>query len=130
VLAGWLAFGTAPRLAGAFFLTGGLALGIVRFAALGLAVSSLIRSAESAGPIANASYLPIAIVSGIFDPTMGLPHWLSHAAGVLPVKALAQILEDAYPPAAHAFPAWDLVILLAWAAAGAGVAAWRLRWQP
>jgi hypothetical protein len=70
----------------------------VCFAALGLAVSSLIRSAESAGPIANASYLPIAIVSGIFDPTMGLPHWLSYAADVLPVKALAQVLEDAYPP--------------------------------
>jgi ABC-2 type transport system permease protein len=129
-LAGWLAFGTAPRLAGLAFLAGGLALGIICFAALGLAVSSLIKSAESAGPIANASYLPIAIISGIFDPTMGLPHWLSHAASALPVKALAQVLADAYTPAVHSFPAWDLVILLAWAAGGAGVAAWRFRWQP
>ena len=49
-LAGWLAFGTAPRLDGVFLLGCGLALGIVCFAALGLAVSSVIKSAESASP--------------------------------------------------------------------------------
>ncbi|HYZ57961.1 MAG TPA: ABC transporter permease [Streptosporangiaceae bacterium] len=129
-LAGWLVFGAAPRLAGIFFLTAGLGLGIICFAALGLAVSSVIKSAESASPITNVSYLPIAIVSGIFNPTMGVPRWLSHAASALPVKALAQVLEDAYTPATHSFPAWDLVILLAWAAGGAAIAAWRFRWQP
>ena len=69
-------------------------------------------------------------MSGIFDPTMSVRHWLSHAASALPVKALAQVLADAYIPAVHSFPAWDLVILLAWAAAGAGCTAWRFRWQP
>jgi ABC-2 type transport system permease protein len=127
---GWLAFGTVPRLGGMFILASGLALGIVCFAALGLAVSSLIKSAESASPITNASYLPIAMISGIFDPTIGIPHWLSGAAGALPIKALAQVLEDAYTPAAHAFPAVDLAILLAWAVAGAALAAWRFRRQP
>ena len=115
---GWLAFGTVPRLGGMFVLASGLALGIVCFAALGLAVSSLIKSAESASPITNASYLPIAMISGIFDPAIGIPHWLSGAAGALPIKALAEVLEDAYTPAAHAFPAADLSILLGWAVAG------------
>ena len=129
-VAGWLVFGTAPRLDGLFLLAAGLALGIVCFAALGLAVSSLIRSAESATPITNASYLPIAMISGIFDPTIGLPGWLSSAAGALPVKALAQVLEDAYAPGRYAFPAPALGILLAWAVAGAALAVWRFRRQP
>ena len=128
--AGWLAFGTVPRLNGLFLLAVGLALGIVCFAALGLAVSSLIKNAESATPITNASYLPIAMISGIFDPTIGLPHWLSSAAGVLPIKALAQVLEDAYTPGRYAFPGPALGILLAWAVAGAALAIWRFRRQP
>ena len=103
-LAGWLAFGTAPRLDGMFLLGFGLALGIVCFAALGLAVSSLIKSAESASPITNAIYLPVVMISGIFDPTIGLPRWMSAGASALPIKALAEVLEDAYTPAAHAFP--------------------------
>jgi ABC-2 type transport system permease protein len=129
-LAGWLAFGTAPRLDGMFLLGFGLALGIVCFAALGLAVSSLIKSAESAGPITNAIYLPIVMISGIFDPTIGIPRWMSAGAGALPIKALAEVLEDAYTPAAHAFPAVALVTLLAWAVAAAAFTAWRFRWQP
>ena len=128
-LVGWLAFGTVPELGGLFLLGCGLALGIVCFAALGLAVSSLIRSAESASPITNASYLPIAMISGIFDPTIGIPRWLSSAAGLLPIKALAQVLEDAYTPARFVFPGADLIILLAWAVAGASLAAWRFRRQ-
>jgi ABC-type multidrug transport system permease subunit len=99
------------------------------WAASGLAVSSLIKSAESASPITNASYLPIAMISGIFDPTIGIPHWLSGAAGALPIKALAQVLEDGYTPAAHTFPAADLSILLAWAVAGGALTSWRFRRQ-
>ena len=128
-VAGWLAFGTAPRLSGLFLLACGLALGIVCFAALGLAVSSLIGSAESASPITNASYLPIAMISGIFDPTIGIPRWLAGAAALLPIKALAQVLEDAYTPAHHAFPGPELAVLAGWAVAGAALASWRFRHQ-
>jgi len=39
------------------------------------------------------------------------------------------VLEDAYTPAAHTFPAADLSILLAWAVAGGALAAWRFRRQ-
>jgi ABC-2 type transport system permease protein len=127
-LLGWAAFGTAPRPDGLAELAGGLFLGVVCFGALGLVLSSVARSAESASPIANASYLPVAIMSGIFDPTFTVPHWLSVLVGLLPVRALAQILQQGYTPAAHA-PLEDLVVLLAWAAAGTGCAVWRFRWQ-
>ena len=127
-LIGWLVFGAAPRPGELLALASGLVLGIVCFAALGLAISSVITSAESAGPVAYASFLPIAIVSGVFDPTFsGLPGWLSHLVAAFPVKPLAQVLQNAY--AARPFSAWDLLNLGLWAAAGACVAAWRFRWH-
>jgi ABC-2 type transport system permease protein len=127
-LVGALAFGAVPRPGGLLELAGGLLLGIVCFASLGLAISSVITSAESAGPVAYASFLPIAIISGVFDPTFsGLPGWLSHLVAAFPVKPLAQILENAY--AVRPFSPWDLVILGLWTAAGASFTAWRFRWH-
>jgi ABC-2 type transport system permease protein len=127
-LIGWLAFGAGPRTGELLGLAGGLGLGTVCFAALGLAVSSVITSAESAGPVAYASFLPIAIISGVFDPTFsGLPPWLSRVVAIFPVKALAEVLRNSY--AVRPFPAWDLVNLALWAAAGGAFAVWRFRWH-
>ena len=98
------------------------------FATLGLAISSVITSAESAGPVAYASFLPIAIISGVFDPTFsGLPQWLSRVVAAFPVKALAQLLQGAYT--ARPFPAWDLANLALWTAVGVCFVAWRFRWN-
>jgi hypothetical protein len=93
-----------------------------------VALRSVARSAESAAPIANASYLPIAIRSGIFDPTFSVPRWLSAVVGLLPVRPLAQILEQGYTPVEHASIA-DPFVLLAWTAVGCALAGWRFRWH-
>src|SRR5208282_5476729 len=125
---GWLAFGAVPRPGELLALAGGLVLGTVCFATLGLAISSVITSAESAGPVAYASFLPIAIISGVFDPTFsGLPQWLSRLVAAFPVKALAQVMQGAYT--VRPFPAWDLANLALWTAAGATFAVWRFRWH-
>ena len=128
VAIGAFAFGAVPRASGLPEIAGGLFLGVVCFGALGLALSSVARSAESASPIANASYLPLAIMSGIFDPTFSVPHWLSTVVGLFPVRALAQILQQGYTPAEHA-PLSDLFVLLAWTAAAISFAVWRFRWH-
>jgi len=125
---GVIVFHAVPRTGGLPELAGGLALGVLCFGALGLALSAVVRSAESASPIANFSYLPLAIMSGIFDPTFALPHWLSTVVGFFPVRALAQILQQAYTPVAHA-PLCDVFVLLAWAVAGCALTAWRFRWH-
>jgi ABC-2 type transport system permease protein len=127
-LTGWLAFGAAPRFGGLPTLAGGLCLGIVCFAVLGLAISSVITSAESAGPVAYATFLPIAIISGVFDPTFsGLPRWLSQVVALFPVKALAQLLQGAY--VTRPWSGVDLANLGLWTAVGCGVAVWRFRWN-
>ena len=125
---GAIAFHAAPRISGLPEIAGGLVLGVCCFGALGVALSSLARSAESAAPIANASYLPIAIMSGIFDPTFSVPGWLSAIVALLPVRALAQILEQGYTPVEHA-PVTDFFVLLAWTGIGCALAAWRFRWH-
>jgi ABC-2 type transport system permease protein len=125
---GALAFGAVPRTSGLPEIAGGLLLGVACFGALGLALASVAGSAESASPIANASYLPLAIMSGIFDPTFPVPHWLSAAVGLFPVRALAQILQQGYTPVEHA-PVTDLFVLLAWTAGAGAFAAWRFRWH-
>jgi ABC-2 type transport system permease protein len=125
---GALAFGAVPRAGELLALAGALVLGIACFASLGLAISSVITSAESAGPVAYASFLPIAIVSGVFDPTFsGLPRWLSRIVAAFPVKPFAAVLRHAY--ALRPFTAWDLASLGLWTAAGAAVTAWRFRWH-
>ena len=127
-LIGWLAFGASPRPGGLPALAAGLTLGIVCFATLGLAISSIITSAEWAGPVAYASFLPIAIISGVFDPTFsGLPQWLSRAVDAFPVKALAQLMQGAYTVAP--LPGLGPGQPRAWTAAGAGFVAWRFRWH-
>ncbi len=124
---GALAFGAVPRASGLPELALGLLLGVLCFGALGVALGSVAGSAESATPVASASYLPLAIMSGIFDPTFPVPRVLSAAVGFFPVRALAQILQQAYTPVEHP-PLTDWAVLLAWMAAGAGVSAWRFRW--
>jgi hypothetical protein len=80
--------------------------------------------AEIAG--GHASCLPVAIMSGIVDPTVSVPRWLSAAVGLLPVRALAQILQQGYAPVEHALLS-DLLVLAGWAAGGCALAVWRFR---
>jgi ABC-2 type transport system permease protein len=130
MLLGLVLYRVTPRAGETLLLTLGLLIGVTCFAALGLALSTVIRNADVASPIVNVTYLPVAIISGVFDPSMTLPGWLSRAVGFLPIKPLAVILEDTYTPAAHPFPASDLIVLAAWSVAGIAIALRWFRWQP
>ena len=125
---GAVAFHAVPRASGLPEIAGGLVLGVVCFGALGLALSSVARSAESASPIANASYLPIAIMSGIFDPTFSVPRWLSAVVACSRSAPSPRSSQQGYTPVEHA-SLTDLFVLLAWTAAGCAFAAWRFRWH-
>jgi uncharacterized membrane protein YgdD (TMEM256/DUF423 family) len=70
----------------------------------------------------------MAIMSGIVDPTFSVPRWLPAAAGLLPVRALAQIRRKGYIPVEHG-PVGGLLVLAGWAAGGCALAVWRFRWN-
>lgn len=126
---GWLVFGAAPRPDRLAVLALTAIVGVVCFAALGLAVSAAIPSADSAGPITNGTYLPLALISGVFGGPQELPGWLDRAASAFPIKALADGLRAAYDPAASQ-PLGALIVLCIWATLGMMLARRYFRWQP
>jgi ABC-2 type transport system permease protein len=51
-------------------------VGAVTFCCLGYALSTAIRSADSAQPMVQAIMLPLYFISGVFIPNVSLPRWL------------------------------------------------------
>jgi ABC-2 type transport system permease protein len=118
-----------PRLLPAAVVT--VSLGAMCLAALGLAVTSLVRNADQAMPVAQLTFLPISFISGIFYPLEGAPSWLIHLAEVFPLYHLAQAFGACFQPqTAGAGFAWGhLAVLVLWTAVGLRVAAKRFRWE-
>jgi ABC-type multidrug transport system permease subunit len=127
---GRLAFGIAPRTGGLPALLGSLALGVVCFAALGIAVSALIPRADAAGAITNGTYLPLALVSGTFSTGVTLPGWLDHVVSAFPIKALTDSLRAGYDPASHGPSAGSVLVLASWTIIGIVLAHRYFRWEP
>jgi ABC-2 type transport system permease protein len=107
-------------------------VGAVTFCCLGYALSTAIRSADSAQPMVQAIMLPLYFISGVFIPNVNLPRWLRDVARVFPVEHLAAGLRHGFDPAAHgAGIVWtDLGVLALWAVAGLAIALTRFTWTP
>jgi ABC-2 type transport system permease protein len=107
-------------------------VGAASFAALGFALTTVIRGADSAQPIVAAITLPLYLISGIFLATTLLPSWLLNVASVFPVRPFQQALLAAYNPysAGTGFAVHDLLVMAAWGLAGLLVAIRRFRWTP
>lgn len=107
-----------------------LVLGVSCFAALGLAVTAAIKRADAAGPVTNATYIPLAIISGTFSYNLTLPHWLNQIAGLFPIKAFTDALKACYDPVQHPGMVGALSVLTVWTVVGVALA-WRyFRWNP
>jgi ABC-2 type transport system permease protein len=89
-------------------------------AALGIAATGLIRSAESAGAVTSALVLPLTFISGVWGEFGGLPPWLHHIAQAFPIQHLANALQVAFDPrtAGPGISGGDLLALLGWLAVG------------
>jgi ABC-2 type transport system permease protein len=107
-----------------------LGLGIACFAALGVAISAVIPTADAAGAITNGTYLPLAMVSGMFSASLQLPGALDAIIGAFPLNALADGLRSAYDPAEHGLPVADTTVLLIWSILGITLARRFFRWSP
>lgn len=125
-----IAFDTAPRLDAAALLGASIIFGVVCFAALGLAVSAAIPTADAAGPITNGTYVPLAIISGTFSADLHLPSWLDSIVSALPVRAFTDTLRAAYSPQTHGDTAGDFLVLALWAVLGIVLALRFFRWNP
>jgi ABC-2 type transport system permease protein len=109
-----------------------VAVGAASFCCLAFAVSSVIRSEDSAQPVIQAMILPLYFISGVFVPNSQLSGTLRDIADVFPVSHLNRALFAAFDPATSGagISGHDLLILAAWGAAGLVVALWRFSWSP
>ncbi len=110
-------------------LTFVILLGAAAFAALGIAITTAVRTAEGSSAVVNAIYLPMAFISGVFFSTAEMPAFLEAISEVLPLTYFLDLIrasfmegEDFAPSAVAAVVVWGLV--------GLGVALRRFRWEP
>jgi ABC-2 type transport system permease protein len=129
IAVGWVAFGTHVQHAISLALA--LLLAIATFTALGLALTSVIKSAEGSSAVVNAIYLPAAFISGAFFSSHSFPSFLRAIADVLPLVYVIQVIRDVMLRGAQIWNRPGAVAVIAsWGIAGAVVAARRFRWEP
>jgi len=112
-----------PVLLAAFTL-----LGVVCFAALGVAFSHLIPNEDAAPAYTNAVFLPLIFISGVFYSADDLPEALKAIAEALPLKHLIDGLSEAIVGGGGGVGT-AAVVVAAWAAAGLFLAVRFFRWE-
>jgi ABC-2 type transport system permease protein len=106
-----------------------LLVGAATFCALGLAVTAIIRNADAAPAIVNATILPLLFLSGVFIPFGNdTPSWILWVARVFPVKHFASGMMAGFVGTPFAWT--DLLIVAAWGIAAVAVSVRYFRWLP
>jgi ABC-2 type transport system permease protein len=107
-----------------------LAVGVICFASLGVALSHAIPNSESAPAYVNAVFLPMIMVAGVFYDDEDAPTVLRDLAELLPLKHLIDGLSGAMVQGdGLADHATALVALCLWAAVGIILAVRGFSWE-
>ena len=109
-----------------------LALSAASLAALGLAVATLVRNADQAGPVAQLTLLPISFVSGIFFPIEGAPDAVVAIAHAFPLYWIADAFGACFAPqtTGGGWAPENLAVIALWGVAGLVVASRRFQTEP
>jgi ABC-2 type transport system permease protein len=108
-----------------------VALGAAAFAALGVAITALVRTAEGSSAVVNAIYLPMAFISGAFFSTREMPAFLEAISDVLPLTYLLDLIRSTFiaGEGLGSSPG-ELAAVAAWGLLGLVVAIRMFRWEP
>jgi ABC-2 type transport system permease protein len=104
-------------------------LGAAAFAALGIAITTVVRTADGSSAVVNAIYLPMAFISGVFFSTEELPAFLEAISEVLPLTYFLDLIGASFV-SGESYAASALVVLSLWGLIGLVVAVRRFRWEP
>jgi ABC-2 type transport system permease protein len=112
-------------------------LGTAACSLLGIAASSVPRSAASAMPVITLPFTVLQFISGVYVPFTVVPAWMRDVASFFPLKWMAQGMRSVFLPeqAAALEPAgsWEhgltALVLAVWIAAGLALCAKTFRWQ-
>jgi ABC-2 type transport system permease protein len=112
-------------------LAAALVLGGGAFAALGVGLTTAIRSADGSSAVVNAIYLPVTFISGSFFSADAFPQVLRSVAEALPLVHLIRLVRDIV---LFDDQVWEhptaVGVIAAWGAAGAVIALRGFRWEP
>jgi ABC-2 type transport system permease protein len=108
-----------------------LGLGAVAFAAMGIALTTVIRSAEGSSAVVNAVYLPMGFISGSFWSPHAYPRFLQVIADVLPLTYFIRLMRDIVLRNHQIWSDWEQVaVVAAWGLVGLVFTVRRFRWEP
>jgi ABC-2 type transport system permease protein len=112
-------------------LTAAVLVGAAAFAAIGVALTTVIRSGAGASAVINAVFLPMTFISGSFFSPESFPGVLQAVAEVLPLKHFIVLVRDIVLEGEEiwSFPG-ELGVVGAWGIACTIVAARRFQWDP
>ena len=107
-------------------------LGVATFSALGLSVCAVVKNADSVPAVANAVFLPMAFISGIFISLDDAPGWLLVLGDVFPLKHFAEPFGDSFNPFHDGqILGWEnLAIMGAWLVLGLVLTTRFFSWDP
>ena len=112
-------------------------LGLIASSLLGVAISSLPRSARSATAVINLPFVILEFISGVFVPFNQLPHSLQQVASLFPLKWMAQGLRSVFLPDKFRYVEMDhswahgttALVLLGWSVLGLALCTVTFRWS-
>lgn len=112
------------------------ALGLITCTLLGIALSAVPRSGKSSAAVVIPIVLLIQFVSGVYIAFSMLPEWLQNAAGILPVKWIAQGMRSVFLPdsfqSVETAGTWDIpliaLMLAVWLVVGLVLSRLTFRW--
>ncbi|HEY7596454.1 MAG TPA: ABC transporter permease [Actinophytocola sp.] len=112
-------------------------LGTITCSLLGIAVSSMAKSAQAAAAVVNVPYVALQFVSGVYIiPITTLPGWMIDIGSLFPVKWVAQGFRSVFLPdsmmSMEAAGSWELgktaLVLGAWCVIGVVLCLLTFRW--
>ncbi len=108
-----------------------LLVGVASFAALGMALVSVIKTASSSAAMVNATILPLAFISDVFIATDD-GGFLHTVASIFPLKPFVNAFQDCFNPFVDGsgFSPGRLAFVAAWGAVGLLIAIKRFTWEP
>ncbi|RCG30882.1 ABC transporter permease [Sphaerisporangium album] len=112
-------------------------LGVTASSLLGIAVSSLPRSAKSATAVISMPFVVLQFISGVFIPFTALPEWLMRIASFFPLKWMCQGFRSVFLGEAGASlelaKSYELgrvaLVLSAWMVGGLVLCLTTFRWK-
>jgi ABC-2 type transport system permease protein len=106
-------------------------VGTASFCALGLAMTRICPTTDTASAIGPFSSVILSFLSGVFIPVAAMPAWLLDVGKLFPLEHLARGLQTAFlVPGSTGITAVDLGVPVAWGVAGLVIAVLTFRWEP